>query len=60
MSKRNTAAQARGEAKVHEDGREAILVHVVEEALNVKHEGGAVEAAAVCDVDIVEEGEARV
>ena len=50
------AAQARGEAKVHEDGRKAILMHVVEEALNVKHEGGAVEAAAVGDVDIVAAG----
>ena len=54
------AAHARGEAKVDKDGREAVLVHVVEEALDVKHEGSTVEPAAVGDVDIVQEGEAGV
>ena len=35
-------------------------MYVVKEAFNVEHEGSAVEAAAVRDMDIVEEGEARV
>ena len=51
---------ARGEAKVHEDGRKAILVHIVEEALDVEHEGSAVQAAAMRNMDIVEEGEAGI
>ena len=41
-------AHARRETKVDEDGCEAVLVHVVEEALNVKHEGST--AASHCGV----------
>ena len=54
------SAQAGGEAKVHENGREAILVYVVEEALDVKHEGSAVQTTVVRNVNIVVEGEAGV
>ena len=33
-------------------------MHVVKEALDIKHEGSAVKAAAVRDMDIMEKGEA--
>ena len=35
-------------------------MHVVKEALNIEHEGSAVEATAVRNMDVVEEGEAGV
>ena len=54
------STQARGKAKVHKNGREAVLVDIVKEALNVEHEGSAVKATAVCNVDVMEEGEANV
>ena len=54
------ATHAQGEAKVLKDCREAVLVHIVEEALNVKHEGSTVEAAAVRNMDVMEEGKAGV
>ena len=52
------ATHAGGKAEVQEDGYKAILMHVVEEALDIKHEGSAVKAAAVRDMDIMEKGEA--
>ena len=51
---------ARREAKIHKDCREAVLVHVVEEALDIEHEGSTVKATAVRDMDIMEEGEAGI
>ena len=52
--------QARGKAKVHENGCKAVLVDIVKEALDVVHEGSAVKATAVCNMDVMEEGEASV